>query len=102
MIQVLCEPHLRTMIIERIISETTSLGVRFYTVHRKAVSRETVEIETVFGRLAAKRVAETSGQLRIVPEFEACRKIAESKGIALRVVYEQILRSISMTDSDGV
>lgn len=37
------------------------------------------------------KVVHADGGSRIVPEYEACRQIAESKGLALRDVYETVL-----------
>ena len=93
LIQVLCEPQLRSTLIDRILMETTSLGVRFYPVYRKAVQREIVEIETVYGPVSAKRVTTPDGTPRIVPEFETCRNIATANGVALREVYDTIVQS---------
>jgi hypothetical protein len=46
-----------------------------------------VEVETPWGRLKAKAVSDLDGGERIIPEFDACKRIARDHGIALRAVY---------------
>lgn len=92
LIQVLCPEARRDTLIRRILSETTSLGVRYYDARRRILERDTFEIETSFGTVTVKRIRGPVGELRVVPEYETCRKIALEKKIPMRVVYETILR----------
>jgi len=92
MLQVLCRVEQKEVIAQRILTETTSLGVRFYNTPRFSLFREPVVLDTPFGNVQAKRVRDLSGNLRVVPEYEACRKIALEKEIPLRAVYESIVK----------
>jgi len=92
MLQVLCKIESRNTLIHRILSETTSIGIRYYGVRRCLLQRESVEVTTSYGVLAAKRVKDAQGNFRIVPEYEACRKIALEHNIPLRNVYETVAR----------
>jgi hypothetical protein len=89
-VQVLCPPHLREKIIHRILSETTSLGVRFHEMERCLLPRNSVTIQTPFGEIKGKRVGGLDGEERMVPEFEECRTLALEKGIPIRLAYSQI------------
>lgn len=93
LVQVLCEPEKRPAIVDRILTETTSLGVRHYDVYRTSLAREIVQVQTPFGRLRAKKVTYPNGNYRMVPEFEVCKQIATSKQMPLREVYDRILQS---------
>jgi uncharacterized protein (TIGR00299 family) protein len=93
LVRVLCDPDKRTSVVNRILSETTTLGVRFYEVHRSCIKRKSVRVDTPWGSVEAKQVADTDGGRRIVPEYEACRRIARAHGIALRTVYEEVLNA---------
>ncbi len=93
MVQVLCEPEKRESVVGRILSETTTLGVRFYDVYRTALERRKVRVQTVFGAIEVKEVKGPDGVFRIIPEFEVCREIAEDQGMSLRKVYETIIRT---------
>lgn len=91
-LQVLCRQQTRESLIQTILTETTTLGVRYYPVERRVLDREAVTIETVFGTVAAKRIHLPDGAVRISPEYEACREIAQKNHLPIRLVYEAILQ----------
>lgn len=93
LVRVLCDPKNRQAVVDRILSESTTLGVRFYEVQRMCLKRRMVEVETAWGRLQAKAVTDINGVERIVPEFDVCRQVAREKGIPLRAVYEAVVQS---------
>ncbi|CAB1062681.1 FIG00676491: hypothetical protein [Olavius sp. associated proteobacterium Delta 1] len=92
MIQVLCKNDRRDILIYRILSETTSLGVRYYESCRRLLWREQQEIETSYGKIAVKRVKDPQGNIRIIPEYEVCQKIAREQDLPLRIVYDTVAR----------
>ncbi|MBL0732521.1 MAG: nickel pincer cofactor biosynthesis protein LarC [Desulfosarcina sp.] len=95
MVQALCEKHNFNKIIGRILSETTSTGVRHYKVKRSKLGRKTVTIKTSCGQVQAKVIIHPDGTERIAPEYEACKKIALEKNIPVRIVYDTVLKEIS-------
>jgi hypothetical protein len=99
-LQVLCGRDRRDQLIHRILSESTTLGVRYYTAHRHLLRRDQIEVETTYGTVAAKRIIDPAGQSRLVPEFDICRNIARERNIPLRVVYETIARDTNGMTSD--
>ena len=92
MIHVLCHRNRRETIIHRILSETTSLGLRYYDAQRRLLPREHVHIQTPYGSLQVKRITNPDGSTRIVPEYEVCKKIALEKKIPIRIVYDAITK----------
>jgi uncharacterized protein (TIGR00299 family) protein len=95
MLQVLCKTERRDCLMDRILFETTSLGVRFYETRRCLLERDQLEIKTTYGIIKVKRVKDPGGNFRLVPEYEECKKIALENNIPLRVVYETITREVS-------
>jgi len=95
MLQVLCKIDRRETLIHRILIETTTLGVRYYPSRRRLLKRESVEVKTSFGVIVVKRIKDSQGNVRIIPEYEECRKIAIKKNIPLRVVYDTITSEAS-------
>jgi uncharacterized protein (TIGR00299 family) protein len=91
MLQVLCKNDRRDFLIQRILSETTTLGVRHYSSRRRLLWRDQLEIDTSYGRIAVKRVKDPHGNIRIIPEYEVCRKIAREYDLPLRVVYDTVI-----------
>jgi uncharacterized protein (DUF111 family) len=94
MVQVLCPKDCREIVIDCILSETTSLGVRYYDAKRRVLARESVLVETTYGEIAVKRIIAPNGSIRMAPEYEVCRKIALEKNIPIRVVYDTIVQSL--------
>jgi uncharacterized protein (DUF111 family) len=62
---------------ELLLAETTTLGVRFYEVLRRALERETVRVETEFGAIDVKVARLGDRFVKEMPEYEQCRAAAE-------------------------
>jgi len=92
LVQVLCEEACKERLIERLLTETTSLGVRYYKAGRRLLFREQVTVQTSLGEIQVKRVKDLDGSFRFIPEYEVCKKIALERKLSLRVVYDIIAR----------
>ena len=92
MLQVICKPDDREILLRRILAETTTLGVRYAESRRRLLWRDRLEMKTTYGAILVKRIRNPDGKLRIVPEYEVCKKIAYEKNIPLKKVYDTILR----------
>jgi uncharacterized protein (TIGR00299 family) protein len=92
MAQVLCEEADKDRLIQRLLSESTSLGVRYYKARRKLLARERLTIQTSLGEIQVKRVKDPDGNERLVPEYDVCREIALKRNLPLRVVYDTIAK----------
>jgi len=94
MVQVLCRDDRKKAVIACILSETTSAGVRFHDVRRCTLAREKIIVETVYGSLQVKRIVGPGDRVRMVPEYEVCKKIALERSIPIRMVYDAIIKSL--------
>ena len=77
--------------------ETTTIGLRYFPVHREKLPREEQIVETPWGKMRIKKV-ELEGEELWLPEYEECRRIARESGKPLLRVYrevEQFLRQHS-------
>jgi len=92
MVQVLCKQADKDPLIQRLLGETTSLGVRYYKATRKLLAREQLTIQTSLGAIQVKRVKDPDGRERLVPEYDVCREVALKLNLPLRVVYDTIAR----------
>ncbi len=95
-VHAICYPDRKDALINRILSETTTTGVRYYEVKRKTLSRRLDEIKTIYGMVCVKRITNPDGTTRIVPEYEVCKKIALEKKVPLKNVYENIIKEIGV------
>jgi uncharacterized protein (TIGR00299 family) protein len=94
LVQVLCRRNRKDVLIDCILSETSSLGVRPYDAQRSMLRRESIIMNSAYGEIRVKRILEGNGGLRIVPEYEVCKKIALEKNLPIRMVYDTIMKSL--------
>ena len=90
LLSVLIDPEQVDRIADIILSETTSLGVRYHDVERRMLARSSVSVSTRFGDVSVK-MAHVNGRLRAAPEYEDCAHLARSRGVPLQTVYEAAL-----------
>jgi uncharacterized protein (TIGR00299 family) protein len=90
LLQVVGKPHQKDLLMEMIFRESTTLGVRFTYSQRKTLERSSEEVESPWGKMKVKKVMLPEGSYRLVPEYEACRTIAEEKGIPIRDIYSWV------------
>lgn len=89
LLSVLVERSKLDEIMNFIFRETTTAGIRIIETNRKKLNRESVEIDSVFGKIKVK-VLNVNGKLRYVPEYEECKRIAYEKSIPIIEVYKTI------------
>lgn len=88
LVQIICPTECQDAVIQRILTETSSIGVRYCQMERAKLARTNIDVATSLGLIRAKRIADPAGNIRIVPEYEACREIARNQKIPIRKVYE--------------
>jgi uncharacterized protein (TIGR00299 family) protein len=93
LVQVLCPAAAQKDVVHCLLTETTSLGVRFYEARRHMLPRKAAEVDTPWGRVAVKQIDNLDGSVRLVPEYEACREVALRHNLPLRVVYDTVLKA---------
>lgn len=98
MVQVLCAESCKERLIERLLTETTSLGVRYYKAGRRLLFREQYTVRTSLGEIQVKKVKDLDGGFRFIPEYEVCKKIALQRKLPLRVVYDTIIKEAAESD----
>lgn len=75
-------------LIDLILAETTTLGVRTHQVHRTKLRRHAFSVTTPYGDIRVK-ASYLHGTLRdAAPEAADCRRIAAEQGVPWRDVYD--------------
>ena len=62
----------------------------YYACERLKLRRETATVMTEFGEARIKRLYDGDELLRITPEYESCRQLAEQSGRPLADVYRLV------------
>ncbi|MFC1649982.1 nickel pincer cofactor biosynthesis protein LarC [Candidatus Latescibacterota bacterium] len=92
LLSVLTDEKHKDAVIDVLLSETTTIGVRISEVKRRKLKREERIVETEFGAVRVKAVY-VNGSERITPEYEDCAVIAKEKGIPLISVYDSVKKA---------
>jgi uncharacterized protein (TIGR00299 family) protein len=79
-----------------VLAESTAAGVRYYPVERMTLGRAEEERDTSLGKVRVKVFRDDGTTVRVAPEFEECRRIAEETGMSLLEVYRIIEREASL------
>ncbi len=72
------------------LSETSSIGLRFHEMKRKVLKREIKMINTEFGKVRFKVSRYGNDILKMTPEYEDCKKIATKINIPLIEIMKKI------------
>jgi uncharacterized protein (TIGR00299 family) protein len=87
MLSVLAPRHAEFDLIQAIMQETSTLGIRVSPVFRHISEREMIEFDSAVGRTKVKVKRFMGNIISIHPEYEECRRIALERGIPLQEVY---------------
>ena len=90
-VQIIGKPHQRDDLIDTLFREGTTLGVRFRYSQRRVLERSQIEINSPWGKMNVKKVIRPDGSTFLQPEYEACRKIAETNGLPLKEIYYWVM-----------
>ena len=93
-IKILCHPEIKFDLIQKIIEELGTLGVRFNTVNRVCVARtiENIDLEIKgknYNLIYKISYIDTENKKKIVnikPEYENLKKISEESGLSLKQI----------------
>ena len=80
-------------LVDMILRETTTLGIRRSVFKRYCMNRETIKVSTEFGEVRVK-VASQNGFTKYAPEYEDCRNIARKTGKPFIEVYNAVLKQV--------
>lgn len=76
-----------------ILSETTTIGIRYHRVERQKLHRQIITIDTAYGPVRAK-LCRLDTIERLAPEYEDCARIARMQAVPILDVYTAACRSL--------
>ena len=81
----------RERVVRRLLTESPTLGVRAWPVHRTTLDRAHVEVETPQGPVRVKVGSLDGVALNAAPEYEDVRARAEAAGVPFKQVWAEAL-----------
>jgi hypothetical protein len=91
LISVIAAPEIAEELAAVLFAETSTLGLRMIAAERRVLAREVAEVETSFGKIRVKY----NDRGGFAPEYEDCRRLAEEKGVPLRMVISEANEAFS-------
>ena len=89
-ISVLAECGSREKLSKILLTETSSFGVRFYSVDRLILDREIKKLKTPYGLIKIK-LGKLDGKIvQASPEFEDCKKLSRAKKLPAKKIYDEV------------
>lgn len=93
-LSVLCRLEDLEKFIDLILFETSTFGVRYKEYHRVTLLRKFEIIKCEYGDVKVKIGYYKNKILKVTPEYEYCKKIAQKLDIPLKDVYDSVNYSI--------
>jgi len=97
-IEVLCPPKKKDAVAACLLTETSTIGVRYQWAQRDILKRFQATVKTRFGDIRVKCALDPSGRRRCTPEFDFCKKVAREKNVPLKEVYDAVVGAIQDED----
>lgn len=76
-----------------VFQETTTLGIRIKKMGRSTLKREIKDVELPYGKVRVKVVGGSEGTIKLIPEYEDCKRIAMETGLPLKDIIEYAKKS---------
>ena len=95
LLSVLCRPEQADQLSDIVFRQTTTIGVRRFSVTRQALPRRFDTVDTRFGSVQVKVVILPDGSERATPEYDDCQRLALEAGVPLMDVLHEAKRALS-------
>jgi hypothetical protein len=90
LVKALCAEQVSEDLMEIILSESTTLGIRKSTVERYSVERRIKEVTTPYGMARVKFSNKGKGGWDYSPEYEDCRRLALQHSLPIKKIYRTV------------
>jgi uncharacterized protein (TIGR00299 family) protein len=93
LLTIVAPPGARERLAATVFRETTTIGIRYREMDRECLDRETVAVETPFGRVSIK-VARRNGEvMNASPEFDDCARLAAESGRPVKDIQAAAIKA---------
>jgi len=93
---VLCDAGTQQKVEEIILTETTSLGLRYLPVTKSLLKRETRIIDTIYGTIKIKEAFYHDKPVKFKAEYDDCVKAAQKYNVSLKDIYVEVDRIVEL------
>lgn len=87
-ISVLCPPDHEAKLLDLLLRETTTFGIRTETIHRVKLERSMETVDTPYGAVRVKVGYWKNRPIKATPEYDDCTRLASEADVPVRYIYE--------------
>jgi hypothetical protein len=91
-VSVLCRPKSVEALKEVLFRNTTTIGLREYSISKSVLKREERVIETQFGSVRVKESFYQGRSIRLKPEFDDCKALAAKHKVSIKEIETAVLK----------
>jgi len=91
---VLCREEELGAVVDVLLRETTTIGMRISREARVEIERWTEKLETLVGEVEVKFCRLPDGSVKGSPEYESCRALALESGVPIREIYSKAMIAV--------
>lgn len=100
LLTVIARPAAAEPLAGRLLTSTTTFGVRSHRCQRWELARRHLLLPTRFGQLPVKTGSREGKLLKATPEYEACRMAAAAGDVSLAAVYREVEQTVTRRWAD--
>lgn len=89
LITVICSAEKLSSVIDFLIRETTTLGLRWREEERSCAEREILPLQTRYGKIRFKLARWEGKGVNFSPEYDDCKRLALSHRVSIKEVFEE-------------
>jgi uncharacterized protein (TIGR00299 family) protein len=89
-LSILCAPDAENRVNEVLFRETSTIGIRKYSIDKTMLERKIEKVSTRFGEVHVKSAFYQGVCIKSKPEYDDCIKIARSNSIPISQVYHEV------------
>ncbi len=93
-ISVLAQMNSISKLVNILLTETTTTGIRVNRVRRYKASRQIKTVLTQYGPVRVKYAWKDNNMINVSPEYEDCFKIARKYNRPLKFIYQEIIAEV--------
>jgi len=97
-LSILCNKGSEMLIENILFTETSSIGLRKYSVEKIMLERKIESVNTKYGEVKIKSAFYKDKIIKSKPEYEDCIKIAKKENIPIKEVYNLVEKLLSEKD----
>lgn len=94
----LAEPAKIDALIRAVFQETSSIGVRYFPVHRRVLERKIRKVLVLGEEIPMKTAYLEGEEVNIQPEFNVCQKVAQKNNRTVKEIIHLALREWEKTE----